>query len=167
MTGPSDPDAVRPPDPRMIPARSSPPPRGGPWGHPHLWVPPRGHAVEVAGDARVASDAVAAGDAGVRPFVVTGGRTAPVDYRLRIETQVVTTPHAASTLLGFESRRIVELCRTPLAVAEIGAALGLPLGVARVLVADLAADGLVVGHQPTASESRATSERILERVHGL
>jgi hypothetical protein len=114
-----------------------------------------------------------AGDAGVRPFVVTGGRTAPVDHRLRIETQVVNRPNADTTALGsvewaFECSRIIELCRTPLAVVEIGAALDLPLGVARVLVADLAANGWVTVHEPTTtSVSRTTIERILERVRAL
>lgn len=154
MTGPSNPDAVRPPDPRMIAFRS-PPPLDGSWRAPHRPAPPPVDPTEVAGDA------------GVRPFVITGGRTTPVDQRLRIETQVVATPNAHTTALSFERYRIVELCRTPLAVAEIAAALGLPLGVARVLVADLAVNGLVTVHKPVTSVSRTTIERILERVHAL
>ena len=107
------------------------------------------------------------GDAGVRPFVVTGGRTEPVDDRLRIETQVVTTAYAEVAALDFERRRIVELCRAPLSVAEIGAILDLPLGVARVLVAELATGGYVAVHESTAPVARSTIERILERVHAL
>lgn len=154
MTGPANPDAVRPPDPRMISFRS-PPPLDGSWRPAYRSVQP---PVDSAG---------VAGDAGVRPFVMTGGRTAPVDHRLRIETQVVATPNANTAALSFERHQIIELCRNPLAVAEIGAALGLPLGVARVLVADLAVHGLVTVHQPTTSVSRTTIERILERVHAL
>lgn len=164
MTGRTDPgqDAIRPPDPRMISFRAPPsverlrrhaqPPEGRPTG-----VPP----VLMTGDAGTS------GDAGVRPFVVTGGRTEPVDERLRIETQVVATPRAASCVLDFECRRIVDLCPVPLSVAEIAAALDLPLIVARVLVADLAAIGAVAVQEQGAPVSRAMLERILEGVRAL
>jgi len=36
-----------------------------------------------------------------------------------------------------ESRRIVELCQTPMSVAELAARLSVPVGVCRVLVGDL------------------------------
>jgi hypothetical protein len=111
--------------------------------------------------------AEASGDAGVRPFVVTGGRTAPVDDRLRIETQVITTRNADVTALDFERRRIVEICAGPLSVAEIASALNLPLGVARVLVAELAAGGHLSVPESSAPVARSTIERILERVHAL
>jgi hypothetical protein len=153
MSGPSDDgyDAVRPPDPRMISFLPTSP-------HGRQWRRP---------ETRSGDPAEVFGDAGVRPFVVTGGRTAPVDDRLRIETQVVTTAHADVNALDFERRRIVELCGSPLSVAEIGAVLRLPLGVARVLVAELAAGGHVAVHESTAPVARSTIERILERVHAL
>jgi hypothetical protein len=153
VSGPSDGgnDAVRPPDPRMISFLPTPP-QDQQWRRPEN---PSHDSVEMSGDA------------GVRPFVVTGGRTAPVDDRLRIETQVITTAHADPRVLEFERRRIVELCGSPLSVAEIGAVLNLPLGVARVLVAELAAHGYVSVHESTAPIARSTIERILERVHAL
>ena len=165
MTGPDPPgpgdgtrpagpdDAVRLPDRRMIA---------------HLVTPPP--SAVAAGPARTAAYPAAddpASHAGVRPFVVTQGRTAPVDDRLRIETQVVATPTAATNGLTFEYRRIVELCATPLSIAEIGAALAMSLGVVRVLVADLAAVGAVTVQEETGAVSRAAIERILERVHAL
>src|SRR5690348_10256655 len=82
------------------------------------------------------------GDMLVRPFIVTGGRTRPVDERLRMETLVSAAPAALSAPLGFERRRIVELCQQPRSVAEVAAGLGVPVGVARVLIADLIAERL-------------------------
>jgi hypothetical protein len=82
----------------------------------------------------------------VRPFIVTGGRTRPTDERLRVETLVGATPAALSAPLGFERRRIVELCQRPRSVAEIANGLGVPIGVTRVLIADLVAERLVTAH---------------------
>jgi hypothetical protein len=107
------------------------------------------------------------GDAGIRPFVMTGGRTVPVDDRLRIETQVVATGSFEPTNLDPERRRILGSCRTPLSVAEVAAAVRLPLGVARVLIADLAVDGLIAVHSQNVQPSRAMIERILEKAYAL
>lgn len=52
-----------------------------------------------------------------------------------------------------EHRRICQLCREAKSVAEISALLPVPLGVARVLVADLAEAGLVAVHQPHGAQS--------------
>jgi Protein of unknown function (DUF742) len=75
----------------------------------------------------------------VRPYLLTGGRT---KASLPIET-VVTTRRELEPGSGFatEQRAIVALCATPSAVAEVSAHLHLPLGVARVLVADLVDEG--------------------------
>lgn len=164
MTGRSDPgsDAIRPPDPRMISLRV-PPPAGGLQRHAQ---PPEGRPVD-GPPIPLTGDAGTSGDAGVRPFIVTGGRTAPVDERLRIETQVLATPRAATCVLDFECRRIVDMCPTPLSVAEIAAALDLPLIVARVLVADLAAIGAVAVQEQDAPVSVAMLERILAGVRAL
>jgi len=103
----------------------------------------------------------------VRPFVITGGRTRPVDDRLRVETLVRAEPAALSAPVRFERRRIVELCQRPVAVAEIAAGLGIPVGVAMVLVADLAAERLVQVEPGSGEPSRETIERIRDRVRGL
>jgi hypothetical protein len=101
----------------------------------------------------------------VRPYALTGGRTRPVLSSLRVET-LVSTPSlgvAAQGMLAFERQRIVGLCRGLLSVAEVAAKLGLPLGVVRVLIGDLAAEGLLVVHQP-ASPSDRPDLALLERV---
>ena len=166
MTGPADadPDAIRVPDRRMIAVRVLPP-VGRPPGQRPPHVPPQ--VERSAPPSAGADDLGVRGDAGVRPFVMTSGRTAPADERLRIETQVVATRQAEDFALDFESKQIVDLCRTPLSVAEIGSALGLPIVVARVLVADLVAIGAVAVQEQETPMSRALLERILERVHAL
>jgi hypothetical protein len=116
------------PDPRMIPAWKPPTTAG--------WTPEPQPAVEPA-------PAAEPDDVFLRPFMLTGGRTRPLHDGLRIETLVSALPAALSAPLRFELRRIVELCQQPLSVAEIAIRLGVPLGVARVLVADLVTDGYI------------------------
>jgi hypothetical protein len=77
----------------------------------------------------------------VRPFMITGGRTQPLRDGLRIETLVFAQPAALSAPLRFEARQIVQLCQQPMAIADLAVALRVPLGVARVLVADLISGG--------------------------
>jgi hypothetical protein len=96
------------------------------------------------------------GVSGVRPYLLTSGRSQPVDDSLEIEAQVATSSEAATSpgTLTFEHRDIVELCRTTMSVAEIAALLRLHIGVTRVLVADLAARGYVVVRRPEAARAR-------------
>ncbi|MFD5035491.1 DUF742 domain-containing protein [Streptomyces sp. NPDC058405] len=89
----------------------------------------------------------------VRPYAMTGGRTRP-RYQLAIEALVSTTADP-SQLQGQlpEHQRICRLCFEIKSVAEISALLSIPLGVARILVADLAEAGLVAIHQPGGDEA--------------
>jgi Protein of unknown function (DUF742) len=102
----------------------------------------------------------------VRPFMVTGGRTQPLQDGLRIESMVSALPAALSAPLRFELRRIVELCQRPCSVAEIAVGLGVPLGVARVLIADLLTSGLVYADKQS-ELSIDIIERIRDRVRAL
>ncbi|MCC9307006.1 DUF742 domain-containing protein [Kitasatospora acidiphila] len=101
----------------------------------------------------------------VRPYAMTGGRTRP-RYQLALEALVSTTGTARTGGLLPEHQRIVQLCQEVKSVAEISALAGVPLGVARILVADLAEAGLVAIHQPAAAgESGGTPDvTLLERV---
>ncbi|MCX5143164.1 MULTISPECIES: DUF742 domain-containing protein [unclassified Streptomyces] len=102
----------------------------------------------------------------VRPYAMTGGRTRP-RYQLAIEALVSTTADP-SRLQGQlpEHQRICRLCIEIKSVAEISALLSIPLGVARILVADLAEAGLVAIHQPGGDESAGGQPDVtlLERV---
>jgi hypothetical protein len=103
----------------------------------------------------------------VRPFMLTGGRTTPMHDGLRIETQLRAAPAALSAPLRFESRRIVELCQRSKSLADLSAALAAPLGVVRVIVGDLLADGyLRIEKQPDVL-STDLIERIRDRVRAL
>jgi len=98
---------------------------------------------------------------------MTGGRTRP-RYQLAIEALVSTTadPAQYAGLLP-EHQRICRLCDEIKSVAEISALLAIPLGVARILVADLAEAGLVAIHQPGGGESSVDGQpdvTLLERV---
>ncbi|MFE8911918.1 DUF742 domain-containing protein [Streptomyces globisporus] len=102
----------------------------------------------------------------VRPYAMTGGRTRP-RYQLAIEALVSTTADPAR-LQGQlpEHQRICRLCIEIKSVAEISALLSIPLGVARILVADLAEAGLVAIHQPGGDEAAGGQPDVtlLERV---
>jgi hypothetical protein len=112
-----------------------------------------------------APESVAVPDATVRPFLVTSGRIAG-DADIPVEAQVVVTAEGrgAQQWLTFEYRDIVSLCDEPLAVAEIAARLRLHLGVARVLVSDLAEHGIVTTYRP---EADFDVDTILRVINGL
>jgi hypothetical protein len=100
----------------------------------------------------------------VRPYTVTGGRTQP-RYKLALEALVTATVYEPRDLsvLAPECQAILQFCLDWRSVAEISAVLRLPLGVARILVADMSADGLVRIHQRDDSEGRPDLN-LLERV---
>jgi hypothetical protein len=102
----------------------------------------------------------------VRPYALIAGRT-HAGWELALETLVSITAAGRSLLprLRLEPRAVALLCQRPLAVAEVAARLDVPLGVARVLVADLAADGLVtVQHPPGGEAGDRPGVALLERV---
>jgi superfamily II DNA or RNA helicase len=109
----------------------------------------------------------------VVPYAMTGGRTRP-RYQLAVEALVVTTadPAHMQGLLP-EHQRICHLCREVKSVAEISALLNIPLGVARILVADLAEAGLVALNDPVGDEGGLARpditlmERVLSKLREL
>jgi hypothetical protein len=103
----------------------------------------------------------------VRPFMLTGGRTQPLQDGLRIETLLHAAPAALSAPLRFESRRIVELAQSPMSVADLSVALRAPLGVVRVIVADLITQGFLTVEDQPAELSTSLIERIRDRVRAL
>ena len=101
----------------------------------------------------------------VRPFVITGGRTRATDSSLRMETMVQTVGKPRDDLT-FEKARIVDECYEPISIAEIAAGLGVPLGVAMVIVGDLVDDGCLETTDPVEIEL-STITRMIERVRAL
>jgi hypothetical protein len=103
----------------------------------------------------------------VRPFVITGGRTRAADTTLRMETMVQTVGKPRDDL-SFEKARIVDFSYEPISIAEIAAELGVPLGVAMILVSDLVGDGCLetTYSDPVEIELSALT-RMIERVRAL
>jgi hypothetical protein len=106
----------------------------------------------------------------VRPYAVTRGRTRP-KLEIAIEALVETTVRGRTAGSrtggqGQEQQYIANLCDGRLqSLAEIAARMQLPLGVARVIIADMAADGLVAVYEPTSFEDNdAVGTELLERV---
>jgi hypothetical protein len=93
----------------------------------------------------------------VRPYVFTGGRTR-ARIELALETLVSAGPRPPQ-----DNEAVVGLCRRPISVAEIAALMGVPLGVARVVVGDLAAQGALVVHESAIEDvpDLAFLERVL------
>lgn len=87
----------------------------------------------------------------LRPYALTRGRARPSHGTdLEIEALVTTTVIGETTHMPApEPHSIALLCREPLSVAEIAAHMKLPLGVVRVLIADMAHQGMVEIYRPS------------------
>jgi hypothetical protein len=105
----------------------------------------------------------------VRPYAVTRGRTRP-RVEVAMEALVETTDRGRQyvTLIGREQQMIASLCDGNLqSLAEISARMRMALGVAKVLVADMAAEGLLALYEPTSLDNNsndAVGTELLERV---
>ncbi|WP_007023348.1 DUF742 domain-containing protein [Saccharomonospora iraqiensis] len=99
-----------------------------------------------------------------RPYVLTKGRThARPD--LAVETLVSTDPTAPwHRHLGAQHQAVRRLCAQPRSVAEIAATLSVPLGVARVLVSDLADTGFVRVHAAPPTSGGRPGPELMNRV---
>jgi Protein of unknown function (DUF742) len=101
----------------------------------------------------------------VRAYTWTGGRTRS-NYNFEVETLVTTTDlgHRSTAAAQAEYRAVIPLCRQPKSVAEVAALLSLPLGVAKVLLSDMAELGLIVVHQSPTADGSAPDRTLMERV---
>jgi hypothetical protein len=115
-------------------------------------------------DPRLGAGGDGSGRSLVRPYAVTGGRTRP-RTQLEIEAMVAAAHYEARDLsvLSPECQAILGFCRDWRSVAEISAVLRMPLGVARILIADMAVEGLVRIHQLDHAQGRPDLN-LLERV---
>jgi len=71
-----------------------------------------------------------------------------------------------STLAQVEHRSIARLCRSPRSVAEISAELVIPLQVAKIVLGDMVATGLVIVHRTTGLSGGSSHLALMERVLG-
>lgn len=105
----------------------------------------------------------------VRPYVLTRGRTQSRRH-LAIEAMVSIRAgaHWNGARLTGEFRSVRTLCHHPRSVAEVAARLSVPLGVARVLLDDMAEQGLVTIHDNRVNTDGRPAVALMERVlHGL
>jgi hypothetical protein len=108
----------------------------------------------------------------VRPYALTGGRTEPAASEpldlVAIVTATDTGERDADRLdLSPEDRSILALCRRPVTVTDVASATALPLGVVRVLLADLIARGRITVLPPESAAGQAPAELLKEVLHGL
>ena len=103
--------------------------------------------------------------AAVRPYTWTRGRTKS-GFDLAIETLVSTSRRGREQMgmLQVEHRAVAELCEQARSVAEVAALLSLPLGVARVLLGDMAGLGIVTVHETASSAGSVPDLALMERV---
>jgi Protein of unknown function (DUF742) len=101
----------------------------------------------------------------VRPYAWTRGRTR-TGYSLEIETLVTTSQRGREqlALLQLEHRAVADLCQQARSVAEVAALLKVPLGVAKVLVGDMAGIGLVAVHESVGTHGDIPDLALMERV---
>ena len=100
----------------------------------------------------------------VRPYALVRGRTKPAGDRLDVISMAyslrVSVPDP--TELEPEHLALLQRCAVPMSVAELASGLDLPLGVVRVLLADLRERELVRIDRP--AEERVTDIRLLREV---
>jgi hypothetical protein len=96
--------------------------------------------------------------------VLTRGRTR-ANLDLSLETLVSTLPKVVPYQLPHDEAAVLELCRAQSrSVAEVAALHRIPIGVAKVLIADLATAGLLAVHRSFAATGPDLA--IMERVLG-
>jgi hypothetical protein len=108
----------------------------------------------------------------VRPYAVTGGRTEPADGEvLDLIAVVVATGRPAATAdderPSPEHRRILALCEKQVTVADLAADTALPVGVVRVLIADLTLRGAITVVRQRPTDQRSDKNVLQEILNGL
>lgn len=95
----------------------------------------------------------------IRPYTVNAGRTRPT-VELGLLSLVVTTGRA-NPGADPEHVKVLELCQTPISVAEVAAYIRLPVMVTKVLLADLVDCGAIATWASSSSSSSHVADRVL------
>ena len=108
----------------------------------------------------------------VRPYALTGGRTEPASGAiLDVITVIVATAWAQDPDdwldLSPEHRRLLRLCRRPVTVADVASTTALPLGVVRVLLADLIMQGRITARAGRPVGEEPSAALLKEVLHGV
>jgi hypothetical protein len=99
-------------------------------------------------------------------YAFTAGRTRSEHPEMPMEALVTATELGLAKCAGFapEYRAIVEAGSEPRSLVEIGALLDVPVGVARVLVGDLAGEEYLAVHLPLVGSDGRPRRELLERL---
>ena len=104
----------------------------------------------------------------VRPYALTQGRTRHSGESFDLVASVMATHASADpAALAPEHLSVLRLARMPTTVADIASDLDLPLGVVRVILADLRELGLVVISVPVVMAERVDKHTLREVLNGL
>ena len=104
----------------------------------------------------------------VRPYALTQGRTRHTGESFDLVATVMATHASADVaVLAPEHLSVLRLARMPTTVADIASDLDLPLGVVRVILADLRELGLVMISTPVVLAEQVDRHTLREVLHGL
>ncbi len=103
----------------------------------------------------------------IRPYVMTGGETRATASDLPLETVVTVSEGVEFDDLGFERHDIATLCTKPTSIAELASRLDMPLGVARFLVSEMAAGGVLHTHETASANDPELLEKLIEGIKAL
>jgi hypothetical protein len=106
----------------------------------------------------------------VRPYALTRGRTRPHATLALIDQVAAAGPLVVDARgLGPEHRHLLNLCRTPIPVAELASETDLPLGVVRVLLGDLLERGAlaVAGPPEAGTPEESVMRSVLDGLRAL
>jgi hypothetical protein len=106
----------------------------------------------------------------VRPYALTGGRTRHSGEAFDLVATVIATQRriADPGALGPEHFSVLRLAHVPTTVVDIASDVDLPLGVVRILLADLRELGLVTIQAPVPMKAHQVDRETLREVlHGL
>ena len=105
----------------------------------------------------------------VRPYALIGGRTRHAGEKFDLVATVRATHKEISdpAALSPEQMLALDLSRRATTVADLASELNLPLGVVRILLADLRDAGYVVIRAPETGESQRGSHILREVLNGL
>lgn len=106
----------------------------------------------------------------VRPYALTQGRTRHSGEAFDLVATVIATRTRIADAggLGPEHFSVLQLARVPTTVVDIASDVDLPLGVVRILLADLRELGLVMIQAPVSMKTHQVDRETLREVlHGL
>jgi hypothetical protein len=105
----------------------------------------------------------------VRPYALTRGRTRHAGESFDLVAIVAFTGNLLPDLsaLAPEHVSVLQLARAPTTVADIASDVDLPLGVVRIILADLRELGLVAIRAPVTMAERVDKHTLREVLNGL